>query len=91
MSCQTVFAIVVAGSIYQSFDKPLVITSANDGHHSKNSKHYRGDAIDIRTRHLTSEEEQEIVTQLRHCLGRDYDVVQESNHIHIEYDPKRRD
>lgn len=30
------------------FDKPLVITSANDGDHSKGSKHYSGQAVDLR-------------------------------------------
>lgn len=65
------------------------ITSALDGHHMANSKHYSGDALDWRIwesdiRGLTST----IVDEMRYYLGLDYDVVLEEDHIHVEYDPK---
>ncbi len=65
------------------------ITSAMDGSHMATSKHYTGDALDWRiwesdARGLTNT----IVSEMRYYLGSDYDVVLESDHIHIEYDPK---
>ena len=90
LSTQMCFAILVAASIFLEYGKPTVITSANDGEHKRNSKHYRGDGIDFRTRHLTSDEEQSIVHAITTALGPDFDVVLESTHLHIEYDPKRR-
>jgi len=32
------------------FNKPLVVTSGNDGDHSKGSKHYANQAVDLRAR-----------------------------------------
>lgn len=65
------------------------ITSAVDGTHMANSKHYTGDALDWRiwesdARGLTAS----IAAEMRYYLGSDYDVVLEKDHIHVEYDPK---
>ena len=35
--------------IHPSFPNPIVVTSIDDGKHSTNSKHYKGEALDIRT------------------------------------------
>jgi hypothetical protein len=64
------------------------ITSAVDGTHMANSKHYSGDALDWRIWEsndlgITGD----IVYELEYYLGGDYDVILESDHIHIEYDP----
>lgn len=68
--------------------KEIVITSILDGKHGYNSKHYVGDAIDIRTYIYTTAEIKDIMKLLKIELGEEYDVVQENNHIHIEFDPK---
>jgi len=68
--------------------KQMVITSANDSKHKENSLHYKDLAIDIRIRHLEQDEIQLVLNYLRKKLGEDYDVILESDHIHIEYDPK---
>lgn len=87
------YAMGIADEICKNlFGEECVITSLNDGEHSGNSKHYTGEGIDIRTRHLSFMEEQlyylRIATRLE-PLG--YDIVLESSprHIHIEYDPKQ--
>ena len=90
LSVQILLALMVAAQVYQTYDKPFVITSANDGKHGPKSKHYRGDAVDIRTRHLSADEEINIAHEIAQSLGKDFDVVLESDHLHIEYDPKRR-
>jgi RHS repeat-associated protein len=65
-----------------------VVTYTTNGTHSKNSLHYSGNAIDLRTRNLTSDERKKVVASLKEELGSDYDVIDEEDHIHVEYDPK---
>lgn len=65
-----------------------MITSGLDGHHKKGSLHYDGRALDWRTRDLRKWERKPAAKKIRAMLGRDYDVVLESTHLHIEYDPK---
>jgi|GEM_PF-1465281 hypothetical protein len=69
-----------------------VITSGNegtdgDGVHMDGSKHYTGDAVDLRTNNLTQSQIDDVSSTLSSSLGDDYDVVVESTHIHVEYDP----
>jgi len=64
------------------------ITSGNDSKHAKGSKHYSGDALDLRTRDMSPVDVQRWATSIRGRLGRDYDVVIESDHLHVEHDPK---
>jgi uncharacterized protein YcbK (DUF882 family) len=62
----------------------MTITSAKDGVHMPKSKHYRGEAIDIRTRDMKKPKLVRKVIQIG--LGKDYDVIFEGDHIHIEWD-----
>ena len=70
----------------------FVITSGVEGRHKSGSKHYDGLAIDMRSREFNGgsmgAECAVFCEELRRDLGLDYDVVQEGNHIHIEYDTK---
>lgn len=63
----------------------VVITSARDGEHMKNSKHYDGHALDLRTRTLP--DPKLAAELLQNKVGDQYDVVLESDHIHVEFDP----
>ena len=70
-----------------------VITSGNegtdgDGVHGTGSLHYSGDAVDLRTNNLTQDQVDSIVSDLSTALGNDYDVIDEGDHIHLEYDPE---
>ena len=52
----------------------------------KNSLHYKGCAVDIRSRDMLNPL---LVSQgLNNILGPDFDVIFEGDHIHIEYDKK---
>lgn len=53
----------------------------------KNSLHYTGNAFDLRVWIYTEKQRKALLTQLRKKLGIDYDVVDEVDHLHIEYDP----
>lgn len=64
------------------------ITSASDSTHGPNSLHYKGKALDLRTKHLRSEQVHPVYTELKAALGGQFDVVLESDHIHVEFDPK---
>ena len=76
-------------------DHPIVTGISEEGH-SKGSRHYgilgdiRCRAFDIRSSELTQEEQTKISAELnvRLAAGREYDLVWERLHLHIEYDPK---
>ena len=88
---ELILAILVAEGVYDEYDTDLVLTSVNDGRHSYTSLHYSGSAIDIRTRELPGANNiQAVGKAIRQGLSDEYDVVVESDHIHIEYQPKRR-
>ena len=86
---EILLAAIAADSIFATYHLPCVITSALDGKHSEKSLHYKGLAIDLRTKHIPSAGTLDaIVEAIRRSLGLQYDVVLESDHIHVEYDPK---
>lgn len=68
----------------------MVITSLGEigDFRKKGSKHLSGNAFDIRTRDLVTAQKIIFLDNLKDALGDDYDVVLESNHIHVEYDPE---
>jgi hypothetical protein len=66
----------------------VVITSVCDGQHIAGSKHYTGNAIDFRSAGWPVDIRKIVIKDLKTELGKDYDVVDEVTHIHIEYDPK---
>ena len=84
---QIVLALMEIERLYADLDQDLVITSGDDGKHSDASLHYEGLAIDIRTRNLTLMTPEGIAQAIREVLPEGYDVIVESTHIHLEYDP----
>ena len=80
--------IMVGEMVYSTFGKDLVVTSLMEGNHKPNSKHYVGQAADFRTHFFKLEELPYVVEDLRELLGEDYDVILETTHIHVEYDPE---
>jgi len=76
----------LAGKMFRGLD--CVITSCTDSHEHLESFHNGGLAIDIRTRDMPEPQVKEFTEELRKCLGDEYDVVVEKDHIHIEFDPK---
>lgn len=86
LSPQMAIAYTIACKCYGQYD--CVITSASDGKHGPNSLHYSGQALDLRTRHLPEPAVQGIIDKLKTSLGEQFDVVRESDHAHLEFDPK---
>ena len=85
---EILLGIMVAKEVYYDAGQTFTITSVCDGKHSEKSLHYNGQAVDIRTRDLSGVTAQDIATRIKLRLGGDYDVVNEGDHIHIEFDPK---
>lgn len=88
MKPQLVPALITCQAFFINLGKELVITSISDGKHKEGSKHYTGEAFDIRTFHLAPYELQDCLKYLRSRLDNQYDIVLEVDHIHIEYDEK---
>jgi len=84
------FAAGAAMVIYDQYNnlQNCVITSGNDGRHKDGSFHYKDQAIDLRVWGFSEETIGHVRDALADYLGRDYDVINERNHIHIEFDPK---
>jgi hypothetical protein len=87
---ELMIALIIASDVWKENDRGLVITSLNDSNHSKTSLHYSGCAADLRSRYFENPEQ--IAVDLRNRLGNnpDYDVVVEKDHIHLEWQPKRK-
>ena len=86
---EIVTALVIAGSIWERLNRDLVVTSVCDGRHSTGSLHYVGHAIDFRISNLSQTQVDPAVNMLRQNLGKDFDVVLEADHIHVEFQPKK--
>ena len=88
---QMVVALLAIQDEYAKRGTEVVITSGNDGSHSEKSKHYAGMALDVRTRTLPDPEISGplIAKILTDNLGRDFYVLFEGDHIHVQYAPKR--
>lgn len=83
---EMLLGIIIINSVFEKFNYELVITSITDSIHSVNSLHYSGNAIDIRTRNLPPALDS-LLYELKNSLGKNFDVVKEIDHIHIEYQP----
>ena len=87
MKPEILLAIVAMHECYQRRGKTLMLTSVGDGKHMQGSKHYQGLAFDCRISNLGVGEPEKIAKELRLALHPLFDVVLESDHIHVEYDP----
>ena len=73
-----------------------ILTSGSEqsARHGVTSLHYSGNAVDIRIRDPHSGislcNTQAAVERIKEALSVDFDVILESDHIHMEYQPKRR-
>jgi len=66
----------------------VTITAGTDGKHMTGSKHYTGEAVDIRTSSFASPQELDaFVMHLEGRLPTGYHVIRERDHLHVEFDP----
>ena len=89
LSPQMVFAAMVVDSVYTKHGiMDCVVTSGNDSKHMATSWHYRGRALDFRTRNVPPLHRNSVAQEIGVSLGENYDVVLEATHLHVEFDPK---
>ena len=92
VSPEIVYAMNQVDLIGIPYDYMPTMTSCVDGKHSHTSLHYGGNAFDIRTRDMDLDniDIEQFAEDLRQRLpAKDFDVIVESNHIHVEYQPKK--
>lgn len=90
LSEEMVFAWGVVCAVYSDYNNlpNCVVTSANDGTHMSGSRHYTGDALDFRVWAYPENLLSVIVSDIQDILGDEYVVVNEFDHIHVEYERK---
>lgn len=90
LSPQIVLALIIVDQVMKQCGQEAVITSLNDARHSKTSLHYSGNAVDIRSRNFSQPDS--VLALCKDALGNsnDIDIILESDHFHMEYQPKRR-
>jgi hypothetical protein len=90
---EILFGLLVAWTVYASFGYDCVVTRARDRDKDQltNSLHNRDGicrAVDLRTKHVNTDQ----LSSLHHCLKQslppDFDCVLEDDHIHLEWDQK---
>lgn len=89
MRPEILLAAVAAERVYEEAGHSFTITACLDGKHTTGSLHYAGAAIDVRTRDIALAEVQKLLVRIKECLGGDFDVLLEVDHIHIEFQPKQ--
>jgi len=86
------FALHIIDQIMKEQGQEAMITSGSEEttRHGKTSLHYDGKAADLRSRWFSNP--RSILALCKEALGHnlDIDMILESNHFHLEYQPKRR-
>jgi len=86
---EVVLSIMTVSTISQRLAIDTVVTSVTDGVHSRTSLHYSGSAVDFRISHIEPGRAKNLVERIRAALTDEFDVVLESDHVHVEFQPKR--
>lgn len=71
----------------------FTLTACLDGKHKQGSLHYKGLAVDIRSKHIADAQKDSVLASIKLALGPDYDVLLEARgevneHFHVEADKK---
>lgn len=85
---EALLAIAISDGIFTKYLVDCVLTSVTDSKHGRGSFHYLGFAFDLRSRDLTESQKHQVLADLKDALDDEFDVVLESTHFHIEWNPK---
>lgn len=87
-------AVPVILEVFRKYGYDMTITEGTGGTHMHNSLHYKGLALDIRSKHITSPSvKSKILFDCVIMLDSNYDFIienegQTNEHFHAEYQPK---
>jgi hypothetical protein len=88
---EILLALQIIDGVYGILGVPLWdVTELTGSKHMTGSKHYIGQGADLRlpSRYVTQGGvDSAAARMMRERLGAEYDVVVESNHVHLEFDP----
>ncbi len=86
---EILLAVVAAERVCAVMGVDCVVTACVDGVHKSGSLHYCGLAVDLRSRDFRPGDVDKAIARIKQCLGADYDVVLETDHIHVEFQQKQ--
>ena len=90
LQAEALFGLIVVEGVFREANIEMTVTSVTDGTHSPGSLHYIGHAFDLRLYQIPQAKLNAIIAQCRERLPGSFDVVIESDHIHIEHQPKKQ-
>lgn len=83
-------AVYITKHVFEKAGYSYTLTSTTDGQHCLDSLHYTGNAFDSRTRHIKDQEKLDLIAvetyDILERLDRDFQVIIEKTHLHIELD-----
>lgn len=90
---EILLGVMILQELFLENDSYMIITEFTGGQHGINSLHYKGLAVDIRTKSLDPKAKDSILTFGKLRLGKNYDFIledagKENEHFHLEFDPK---
>ena len=85
---ELVLSVLLINQVFLKHNQNMIITSMIDGVHNLGSLHPKGFAIDIRTRDIFKPILDRIIQELKENYDDQLDIILESDHLHIEFDPK---
>ena len=85
---EIILGFVIIKSAFNRHGYVCRLTSGVDGKHMNHSHHKKGLAIDIGIRGVPRDELEKIINECYECLGDEFQLIVEGNHIHCEFDPK---
>lgn len=85
---EMVLACSIIDSLFIEAAIEFVITEGTGGKHGPGSLHYVGLAIDVRSRDIPGQVLPTLLADMKENLGAEFDVVMETDHIHVEFQPK---
>lgn len=91
---EMLLGLMIVDTVFSNHNLELTITEVTGGTHVENSLHYKGRAVDIRSKHIAGQSLKMIV--LEECKAGltplFYMMLESPNtaneHFHLEYDPK---
>ena len=87
---QMILAHLEISKVYEEFGLEAVITSGTEHVvHGPGSSHFRGMALDYRTRTIRPQLIETVRKKIETRLGEEFQVIFETNHFHIQYRPMR--
>ena len=85
---EALFGLMIVREVFREHNCEMTVTSVTDGTHSAGSLHYVGHAFDLRLYNIPQAKLDAVIARCRERLPGSFDVVVESDHIHIEHQPK---